>query len=96
MILQIVKLKSDLPEEELLKRAKERESNFKSISGRLQKYYVKTSEEGEYGGVYVWDSVQSLKSYQESDLAKSIPSAYAIKEAPNVEIMDVIFQLRND
>ena len=31
MILQIIKLKSDLPEEELLKRAKERESNIKSI-----------------------------------------------------------------
>jgi heme-degrading monooxygenase HmoA len=95
MILQIIKLKSDLPEEELLKRAKERESNFKSIPGLLQKYYVKTSEEGEYGGVYVWDSAQSLKSYQESDLAKSIPSAYVISEVPKAEIMDVIFQLRS-
>ncbi len=95
MILQIIKLKSDLSEEELLKRAKERESNFKSIPGLLQKYYVKTSKEGEYGGVYIWDSIQSLQSYQESDLAKSIPSAYAINEVPDVEIMDVIFQLRN-
>ena len=96
MILQIIKLKSDLPEEELLKKAKERESNFKSISGLLQKYYVKTGKEGEYGGVYVWDSVESLQAYQQSDLAKSIPSAYAIKEAPDVEMMDVIFQLRNE
>ena len=95
MILQIIKLKSDLPEEELLKRAKERDSSFKSIPGLLQKYYIKTSEEGEYGGVYIWDSVQSQQSYQESDLAKSIPSAYAINEAPNNEIMDIIFQLRN-
>ena len=95
MILQIIKLKSDLPEDELLKRAKERESNFKSISGLLQKYYVKTSKDGEYGGVYVWDSLQSLKKYQESDLAKSIPSAYAIKEVPDIEMMDIIFQLRN-
>ncbi len=95
MILQIIKLKSDLPEEELLKRAKERESNFKSIPGLLQKYYVKTSEEGEYGGVYVWDSEQSLKSYQASDLAKSIPAAYAINTAPDIETMEVIFQLRN-
>lgn len=95
MILQIIKLKSDLPEEELLKRARERESNFKSIPGLLQKYYTKTSKEGEYGGVYVWDSEQSLQSYQESDLAKSIASAYTINEAPDIEIMDVIFQLRN-
>ena len=95
MILQIIKLKSDLPEEELMKRAKERESNFKSISGLLQKYYIKTNNDGEYGGIYVWDSLTSLQSYQESELAKSIPSAYAIKEVPDVEIMDVIFKLRN-
>ncbi|WP_405381950.1 YdhR family protein [Maribacter sp. LLG6340-A2] len=95
MVLQIVTLKSDLPEDELLKRAKERENNFKSISGLLQKYYVKTSKDGEYGGVYVWDSLQSLKKYQASDLAKSIPSAYAINDAPNIEIMDILFQLRD-
>jgi len=95
MIMQIIKLRSDLPEEELLNRAKERESNFKSISGLLQKYYIKTNKEGEYGGVYIWDSVQSLQAYLQSDLAKSIPSAYAIKEAPDVEMMDIIFQLRD-
>jgi len=95
MILQIIKLKSDLPIEELLKRAKERESNFKSISGLLQKYYVKTSKDGEYGGIYVWDSLKSLQNYQETDLAKSIPSAYAINEAPDIEIMDVVFHLRD-
>lgn len=94
MILQIIKLKSDLPEEELLKRAKERESNFKSIAGLIQKYYIKTSNKGEYGGVYIWDSVQAMQSYQQSDLAQSIPSAYAINAAPEIEIMDVIFQLR--
>lgn len=95
MILQVIKLKSNLPEEELLKKAKERESNFKSIPGLIQKYYVKTSKEGEYGGVYVWDSAQSLQNYQESDLAKSIPSAYAINAAPDIEMMDIIFQLRD-
>ena len=51
MIVQIIKLKSDLPEEELQKRAKEREASFKSVPGLLQKYYVKTSNAGEYGGV---------------------------------------------
>ena len=95
MILQIIKLKSDLPEEELLKKARERESSFKSIPGLLQKYYIKTGKEGEYGGVYIWDSEQSLQSYQKSDLAKSIPSAYAINTAPDLEILDVIFQLRD-
>ncbi|MCK8521510.1 YdhR family protein [Aquimarina sp. D1M17] len=94
MILQIIRLTSDLPEEELQKRAKDRAPNFKSISGLLQKYYIKTSNEGEYGGVYIWDSLQSLQAYQQTDLAKSIPEAYAIKGVPDIEIMDIIFQLR--
>ncbi len=94
MILQIIKLKSNLPEEELLAKAKEREPQFNAIPGLLQKYYVKTDQVGQYGGIYVWDSQESLKSYRESDLAKSIPEAYEIVEAPNIEIMDILFQLR--
>lgn len=93
MILQMIKLKSNLPEEDLLNKAREREPQFKAIPGLLQKYYVKINE-GEYGGIYVWDSPESLKSYKESDLAKSIPEAYEITEAPNVEIMEIMFQLR--
>ncbi|GAB5472684.1 MAG: hypothetical protein Mars2KO_07830 [Maribacter sp.] len=96
MILQVIKLKSDLSEEELLKRAKEREPQFQAIPGLLQKYYVKTDQSGQYGGVYVWDSPEALQVYRESDLAKSIPEAYDITEVPTIEIMDILFQLRNE
>jgi len=89
-------LKSNLPEEELLNKAREREPQFKAIPGLIQKYYVKTAQPGQYGGIYVWDSQESLQSYRESDLAKSIPEAYEIVEAPNIEIMDILFQLRNE
>ena len=93
MIIQIIKLKTNLTEEELLRRAKEREPQFKEIPGLLQKYYVKI-DQSQYGGIYVWDSPESLKSYRESDLAASIPEAYEIIEAPNIEILNVLFQLR--
>lgn len=95
MILQIIKLKSNLPEEELLIKAKERESQFKDIPGLLQKYYVKTGQSGQYGGIYIWESQESLNAYRESDLAKSIPEAYEIIEAPSIEMMEILFQLRN-
>lgn len=94
MILQMIRLNSNLPEEELLKKAKEREPRFQEIPGLLQKYYVKMKEPGQYGGIYVWDSQESLQSYIASDLAKSIPEAYEIIEAPSIEVMDVLFQLR--
>lgn len=95
MILQFVKLKSNLPEEVLLSKAKEREPEFKKIPGLLQKYYVKIDETGSYGGIYIWDTPESLRAFKDSDLAKSIPQAYEVVEAPNIEIMNIMFQLRN-
>ena len=95
MILLVVKVKSPLPEEELRRRAKKREPDFKAFPGLLQKYYVKLGEPGLYGGVYVWDSMESLQAYKESDLAKSIPAAYEMVEPPEMEVMDIMFQLRD-
>jgi heme-degrading monooxygenase HmoA len=94
MIIQIIKLKSALSEEELLKTAKDREPQFKAIPGLIQKYYVKMKEEGQYGGVYIWDSKESLQAYRSSELASSIPQAYQLIEAPDIEVLDVMFQLR--
>ncbi len=95
MILQFIKLKSNLPEEELLKRANERSPHFRELPGLLQKYYVRINKDsGQYGGIYIWDSPQSLMAFRESDLAKSIPGAYEISEAPQIELMDILFQLR--
>lgn len=95
MILQIIKLKSDLPKEELLKRAKAREPQFKALPGLVQKYYTQTGEPGQYAGVYVWDSPESMQAFRNTELAKSIPAAYEIKEPPQVEIMQMMFQLRD-
>ncbi|RED49256.1 hypothetical protein [Seonamhaeicola aphaedonensis] len=95
MIIQIIRLKSNLPEDELLRRAKEREPQFKAISGLLQKYYVKMADSGQFGGIYVWDSVESLNAFKASELAASIPEAYEIVEAPNIELLNVLFKLRD-
>ena len=94
MILQFVKLKSALAEELLLAKAKERAPEFEAIPGLLQKYYVKIDNQGNYGGVYIWDSQESIIQFKASDLAKSIPAAYQVMEAPSIEIMDILFQLR--
>ncbi len=95
MIIQTVRFKTQLSEEELLKIAKEREPKFKAIPGLIQKYYIKLDQPGQYGGIYVWDSKESLQSYRESELAAIIPQAYKVIGAPDIEIMDVLFQLRD-
>jgi heme-degrading monooxygenase HmoA len=94
MIIQIVKFESALSEDEVLATAKERADQFRSLPGLLQKYYVKLGQPNQYGGVYLWDSMESLSSYRESDLAASIPTAYKVMGPPTVEILDTLFQLR--
>ncbi len=94
MIVQIIRLKTELSEEEVLKMAREREPHFRAIAGLLQKYYVKMEGEGEFGGVYIWDSRESLQAFRASGLAAGIAQAYRLIEPPSVEIMDVLFQLR--
>ena len=93
-IIQIIKLKTSLKEEEVLKIAKEREPQFKAIPGLVQKYYVRASHPHNFAGVYIWDSMESLQSYRGSELAASIPQAYKLLEAPEIELMDVLFELR--
>lgn len=72
-MLQFVKLKSKIPEEDILSKANDRKPEFEAIPGLLQKYCVAMHEEGSYG-IDAWDS-------KESDLAKSIFQAYEVVES---------------
>lgn len=94
MIIQSIKFSSRFSEEEVMRIAREREPQFKAIPGLIQKYYVKPGNDGHFGGIYVWDSVESLNTYRASDLAASIPEAYGVIGVPEIQTMDVLFQLR--
>ena len=94
-IMFIVRIKTKLTEEELVRRAKERAPEFRALPGLIQKYYIKTKNPGEFGGVYIWDSMESFKKYKESDLVKSIAAAYEATEAPSTELIDLMFELRD-
>ena len=94
MIIQLVKFESELSEDEVWAVANERVDQFRSLPGLVQKYYVKLDEPDHYGGVYVWDSMESLAAYRGSDLAASIAKAYKVKGAPEIEVLDVVFPLR--
>lgn len=96
MIIQIVKFQSDLGREEVLKVARERASMFRAIPGLLQKYYVHPEEPGHYAGLYIWDSVESLREFRASELAATIPQAYHVTEPPEIEVYEVVFTLRED
>lgn len=95
MILQIIKLKTKLSEDELQTIARERLPQFQAIAGLVQKHYVRGQGDGEYAGVYLWDSMETLSAFRESDLAKSIPAAYQLTEPPEIEVGEVLFPLRD-
>lgn len=94
MIIQIVKFETSLTEEEVIAVANERIDQFRAMPGLLQKYYVKLQRPNSYGGVYVWESMESLAAFRETDLAKTIPQAYRVKGEPEIEIMQGLFPLR--
>lgn len=49
---------------------------------------------GHFTGVYFWDSEQSMRELQQTDLARTIPVAYKVKGPPRIEFFDVLFPLR--
>lgn len=94
-VMLIVKAKTSLSEEEFLRIAKERAKQFRELPGLIEKYYIKTNNPNEYGGVYIWDSKESLQAYKESELAKTIGQAYSTTEAPTAELVEIMFELRD-
>jgi heme-degrading monooxygenase HmoA len=94
MIMQFVRLRTGLPGDAALSLARERAARFREVPGLVQKYYVRGATPESFVGVYLWDSEASLAAFRDSDLAKSIASAYKVVEPPVVEIGDVVFTLR--
>jgi hypothetical protein len=53
MILQIVRFKSGLTDEEVLKLYNQRAPEYRGLKGLLQTMYLKYTETGEHGAVYI-------------------------------------------
>jgi hypothetical protein len=82
MIIRLVKFKSALSDAEVLKLYDERAPQYRKLSGLLQKYYIRDRETGEHGAVYLWQSVDSMKEFESSELSRSIPQTYKIIGKP--------------
>jgi len=94
-IMLIVKgLKSKLSREEFERRYKERLPRFRELPGLLQKYYCYDSASGDWAGIYLWDSEESLAEYLDSDLRKSIAEAYELTAPPVLERFVIVDALR--
>lgn len=95
IMLIIRGLKSNLSHDELERRYKERMPQFRDVPGLVQKYYSYDSSADELAGIYLWDSEESLAAYLESDLRKTISSAYELTQPPRIERFPIVDVLRD-
>jgi hypothetical protein len=90
--IMVVRITSDLEPEELERRMLERRPRFQEIPGLVQKIYARDGETGALCGIYFFDSHESLAAFRDTELARTIPSAY---EAVDVrrEVYDLLYPL---
>ena len=88
-----VRAKSDLDEAELERRLQERKPKFLEVSGLAQKVYGKDKTTGAVCGIYFFETKEALGRFAESELAKTIPTAYEVTEIRK-EVYEVLYPLR--
>ena len=93
MIVQIVRFKSGLPYEEVLKMCEDRAPQYRALKGLVQKYYLRFAGTNEHGAVYLWESESALKEFQQSELRRTIPSAYQVQGAPDIQTAELVMSL---
>jgi heme-degrading monooxygenase HmoA len=88
-LVMLVKFKSALSLEEIVKVAQERADDYRALGGLLQKYYLEDPVAGEVAGLYFWESLDALDTFRKSELRASIASAYKIVGEPRIEVFKV-------
>jgi hypothetical protein len=88
-----VRIKSDLASSELERRLIERRPRFLEVPGLVQKIYCRDPATGDVSGIYFFESDDALAAFRDTELARTIPSAY---EAIDVrrEVYEVLYPLR--
>jgi heme-degrading monooxygenase HmoA len=95
-LVLLVRLKSSLSFDEVNRVVEERAPEFRALAGLQQKYYLQDTTTGEFAGLYLWESGESLESYRNSELRASIAEAYKAEGEPRIEVYRVFKTLREE
>ena len=93
-LILLVKFKSALSMEEVVKVVDSRIDEFRALKGLQQKYYLQEPATQEYAGLYLWDSKEDFLAYRDSELRATIAQAYQTVGEPRIEVYNVIKPLR--
>lgn len=88
-----VRIKSELAFEELERRMEERRLRFLEVPGLVQKFYGRDKATGAVCGIYLFETQAALDAFRETELAKTIPTAYEATEIRS-EVYDLLTSLR--
>lgn len=90
-----VRVQSDLDPAELERRLLERRPRFHEVPGLVQKIYARDESTGDVCGIYFFEDQDALARFRESELAKTIPTAYEAKDIRR-EVYEVLYPLYPD
>jgi heme-degrading monooxygenase HmoA len=93
MIVQTVRFRSGLSDAQVLAMYEARAPRYRALRGLVQKFYLRFVETGEHGAVYLWESEATLQAFRESDLGRTIGSAYRVEGTPDVRTADLVMTL---
>lgn len=93
-VILFVRITSDLDLDELDRRMLERRPRFLEVPGLIQKVYGRDAS-GATCGIYFFEDSASLAAFRDSELARTIPTAYEAIEVRR-EVYDVLYPLRED
>ena len=86
-----VRIHSDVDLEELDRRLLERRPRFLEVPGLVQKIYGR-DDAGVTCGIYFFESREALEAYRQTELARTIPTAYEATDA-RIETYEVLYPL---
>jgi heme-degrading monooxygenase HmoA len=94
-VVLFVRVRSQLDEQELERRAIERRPRFREVPGLVQKIYGRDDSTDDMCGIYFFEDQAALAEFRDSELAKTIPAAY---EAIDVrrEVYEVLYPLYSE
>jgi len=93
MKVLIFHFRSSLSFDEVMKKAEEREKQYKEVPGMDRIIYMKDERTNEYGSILFFEDEEDLNKFRISDLAKTLKKEYNVEGFPEIRIFDVIKQL---
>jgi Putative mono-oxygenase ydhR len=70
----------------------ERRPRFREVPGLVQKLYGRDRATGDVCGIYLFESNEALEAFRETELARTIPSAYEALDVRR-EVYEVLYPL---